>query len=121
MRQLTIQRYNSFTMRHVLALDLKDDPALIAEYERHHEAVWPTVLRSIHDAGIIHMDIYRVGNRLVLLMETTEGFSFARKADMDAANPDVQAWETLMWQYQQALPGAEPGQKWLPMKHIFQL
>ena len=44
-----------------------------------------------------------------------------RKADMDAANPAVQEWETLMWRYQEALPSAKPGQKWVPMKKVFQL
>jgi len=108
-------------MRHVLALDLKNDPALIAEYERYHEAVWPAVLQSLHDAGITDMAIYRVENRLVLVLDGTDAFGLDRKADMDAANPDVQAWETLMWRYQQALPTARPGQKWVPMEKVFQL
>ena len=108
-------------MRYVLALDLKNDPVLIAEYERYHEAVWPELLQSMRDAGITNMEIYRVENRLVLLMDTAEDFSLERKADIDAANPTVQAWETLMWRYQQALPSAQPGQKWVIMEKIFQL
>lgn len=108
-------------MRYCLALDLKDDPVLIAEYDRYHKAVWPDVLQSLRDAGITEMEIYRVENRLVLVMDTTDDFSLDRKADMDSANPAVQAWETLMWHYQQALPGAEPGQKWVPMTRVFQL
>ncbi|HLL96290.1 MAG TPA: L-rhamnose mutarotase [Spirosoma sp.] len=108
-------------MRYVLALDLKNDPVLITEYERYHEAVWPEVLQSMRDAGITNMEIYRVENRLVLLMDTAEDFSLERKADIDAANPTVQAWETLMWRYQQALPSAQPGQKWVIMEKIFQL
>jgi L-rhamnose mutarotase len=108
-------------MRYVLALDLKNDPVLIAEYERYHEAVWPEVLQSMRDAGITNMEIYRVENRLVLLMDTADDFSLERKADIDAANPTVQEWETLMWRYQQALPSAQPGQKWVIMEKIFQL
>lgn len=108
-------------MRYVLALDLKNDPALIAEYERYHEAVWPEVLQSLRDAGITDMEIYRVENRLVLVMDTADDFSLERKAELDAANPKVQEWETLMWHYQQALPSAQPGQKWVPMKQVFQL
>ncbi|AQG80276.1 L-rhamnose mutarotase [Spirosoma montaniterrae] len=106
-------------MRYCLALDLKDDPALIAEYERYHEAVWPDVLQSLRDAGILSMEIYRVENRLVLVMDTTDDFSFDRKARMDADNPKVQEWETLMWKYQAALPSAQPGQKWISMKKVF--
>ncbi len=108
-------------MRYCLALDLKDDPALIAEYERYHEAVWPEVLQSLHDAGITDMEIYRVENRLVLVMDTADDFSLDRKAIMDAANPKVQEWETLMWRYQEALPSANPGQKWVAMKKVFEL
>lgn len=108
-------------MRYCLALDLKDDTALIAEYERYHEAVWPEVLQSLHDAGIANMEIYRVENRLVLVMDTADDFSLERKAAMDAANPKVQEWETLMWRYQEALPSAQPGQKWVAMQKVFEL
>lgn len=107
--------------RHCLALDLKPDPDLIAEYETHHRAVWPEVLASIREAGILGLEIYRTGNRLVMIIEADEHFSFEKKAQSDAANPRVQDWETLMWNYQQALPTAKPGQKWVRMEQIFRL
>lgn len=102
-------------------LDLKDDPALIAEYERYHEAVWPEILDSITGSGIRHMTIYRWSNRLCMIMETEDNFDPAEKARLDAANPKVQEWETLMWDYQQALPGVEAGTKWVEMEVVFQL
>jgi L-rhamnose mutarotase len=108
-------------MRYCLALDLQDDPALIAKYERYHENIWPEIEASIRQSGITSMDIYRVGNRLFMIMETDATFSFEQKAAADAANPKVQEWEALMWRYQQALPMAKPGEKWLLMKKIFQL
>ena len=108
-------------MRYALALDLKDDPALIAEYEQYHERIWPEIEESIRSAGIVSMEIYRIGNRLFMIMETDEHFSFERKAQLDAANPRVQVWEDLMWRYQQALPMAKPGEKWLLMQRIFAL
>lgn len=107
--------------RYCLALDLKDDPVLIAEYEKYHTAVWPEIVSSIRAAGITHMEIYRWGNRLFMIMETTPEFSFEKKAGMDAANKKVSEWEELMWKYQQALPGAKPGEKWLLMNRIFDL
>ena len=67
------------------------------------------------------MEIYRVSNRLFMIMETDENFSFEKKDEMDNANPKVQEWERLMWQYQQALPGAKPGEKWMLMNKIFDL
>ena len=108
-------------MRHCFALDLKNDPALIADYKRHHEQIWPEIEASIRDSGITNMDIYRTGNRLFMITDTDETFSFARKADADAANPVVQKWETLMWNYQQALPNALPGEKWRLMTNPFTL
>jgi L-rhamnose mutarotase len=54
-------------------------------------------------------------------METNDDFSFEKKAKADAGNEKVQEWENLMWKYQQALPGAEPGEKWMLMEKIFQI
>ncbi len=108
-------------MLHILALDLKDNPALIAEYEHYHATMRPEIEATIRAAGITGMDLYRAGNRLVMLMETDDTFSFERKAQMDANNPTVQEWENLMWTYQQALPFAQPGEKWVLMNPIYVL
>ncbi|TWR25024.1 L-rhamnose mutarotase [Mucilaginibacter achroorhodeus] len=107
--------------RYCLALDLKHDPELIAEYEEYHKAIWPEIRESIITAGITNMEIYRYGNRLTMIMEVTDDFSFDAKGAADAANAKVQEWETLMWKYQQALPGAPDGAKWMLMDKIFQL
>jgi L-rhamnose mutarotase len=105
--------------RYYLALDLKDDPKLIEEYEAHHRAVWPEILESIRQSGILKMEIYRVHNRLFMVMETADEFSFEQKAELDQDNAKVQEWEELMWKYQQAIPGAKPGEKWLILHQIF--
>ncbi|MBE7171247.1 MAG: L-rhamnose mutarotase [Williamsia sp.] len=107
--------------RFCLALDLVDDPVLIAEYEQHHQAIWPEIKDSILNAGITDMQIYRSGNRLFMIMETDDAFSFEKKAAMDESNSKVQEWEQLMWKYQQALPQARPNEKWILMDKIFQL
>lgn len=105
------------------ALDLRDDPALIAEYESWHrpERIWPEIPASIRAAGVREMRIFRAGNRLFMLMEVEPDFSAARKAQADAANPRVQAWEAMMERLQQRLPFARPGDKWVPMQQIFSL
>jgi len=108
-------------MKYCLALDLKNDDELIAEYERYHQKVWPEIIDSIKDSGITGLEIYRVSNRLFMIMETDENFSFEKKNEMDNANAKVQEWETLMWKYQQALPGSRPGEKWVLMNKIFDL
>ncbi|MNL88794.1 L-fucose mutarotase [compost metagenome] len=55
-----------------------------------------------------------------MIMEVNDSFSFDKKKKLDDNNDKVQQWETLMWTYQQALPSALPGQKWVPMGKIFQ-
>ncbi|HUZ60046.1 MAG TPA: L-rhamnose mutarotase [Hanamia sp.] len=108
-------------MKYCLTLDLKNDENLIAEYERYHQKVWPEIIDSIKNSGITGMEIYRVLNRLFMIMETDKTFSFDKKNEMDKRNPKVQEWENLMWKYQQALPGAKPGEKWILMNKIFEL
>ena len=105
--------------RYCLALDLKDDPELIADYEEYHKNVWPEILLSLSEAGIEQMEIYRINNRLFMIMEVNDGFSFEKKQQADEANKKVQQWEELMWKYQQALPGSKRGEKWRLMDKIF--
>jgi L-rhamnose mutarotase len=109
--------------RRVLILDLKDDPALIAAYEAHHGpgAVPEAIVRGIRASGIEQMDIHRCGNRLVMVIETTADFDPRAKAAADASDPAVIAWEELMDNYQQRLPWAPAGVKWLEAERIFSL
>jgi L-rhamnose mutarotase len=107
--------------RYLLALDLKPDEGLIREYDAYHQAVWPEVLESLRESGISQMEIFRTGNRLTMLLETHDSFSFEEKARLDAANSKVQEWETLMDRYQDRLPWVAPGAKWTLMHSVFVL
>ncbi len=107
--------------RFCLTCDLKNDPQLIAEYKRYHEKSWPEITASIRDSGIEDMEIYLLGARMFMIMEVSESFSFEAKAKADQQNPWVQEWEKLMWKFQQALPEATAGEKWLRMERIFKL
>lgn len=107
--------------RFCLALDLVNDAALIAEYEKWHRQVWPEILDSIRSSGIQQMQIFRTGNRLCMVIEVSDDFSFDKKTKADLGNPKVQEWEELMWKFQQPLPFAIPGEKWVLMDKIFEL
>lgn len=109
------------TRRFCLTLDLKDDPTLIAEYKRFHEKIWPEISQAIKDAGIVDMEIYLLGTRMFMIMEVNESFSFEAKSRADRENPKVQEWEKLMWTFQQPLPEAKAGEKWMLMQRIFSL
>jgi L-rhamnose mutarotase len=106
--------------RRYFALDLKPDPALIAEYERWHtpQAIWPEVTADLTAAGVKELEIFRCGNRLVMMMEVPDDLATdpAERAGGRSAQ-----WEKLMWRFQQPLPFAKAGEKWVPMKRIFSL
>ena len=109
-------------MRHCLALDLKDDPALIAEYELQHREVWPEVLAHLRAQGVRELEIFRLGTRLVMVMDTDDAvFDPARMAAAERDDPRLRAWEDLMWKFQAATPWTPDGAKWTPMQNIFRL
>jgi len=110
-------------VRMCFALDLKEDPSLIETYRRYHAPGGPplAVTRSLRASGIEVLGIYLCGNRLFMLLEADDSFSLQSKARADAADPEVQRWEKLMWQFQQPLPWSETGQKWVPAEKIYDL
>jgi len=110
-------------MRHVLILDLQDDPEAQAEYRHWHRPGGPpaAVTASLRESGIELLEIWHAGDRLVMIMETSPEFSATAKAERDAADPEVQAWETLMDRLQRRLPFAPAQVKWLPTERIYAL
>ncbi len=107
--------------KYCFALDLKDDPDLIAEYEAIHQRIWPEIEESMFQSGITQMEIYRAGDRMFMIMEVTDDFSFEKKTEADLANPVVQKWEAYMWSFQKSLPFAVKDEKWVMMNKIFDL
>lgn len=104
--------------RRCFALDLNDDPELIAEYERRHGPgeVWPAVVEHIRATGVEAMEIWRTGDRLFMVVEVADDYP------RDIESPaEVGRWEELMWRFQRQLPHAAEGEKWVPMKRIFTL
>lgn len=105
-----------------LTLDLIDDDKSIAEYEEWHKpgVGWKEVRQNDLDSGITNIEIFRTGNRMFMILETKDDFTFENKKALDANCPKVLEWEVLMWNYQQAIPWAKPGEKWILMDKIFQ-
>jgi L-rhamnose mutarotase len=85
-----------------LTLDLRDDEALIQEYEQYHKPgnTWPEIIASIRDSGILDMQIYRTGTQLIMVMTVDNSFSFEDKALRDSQYPIVKEWERLMTKFQ---------------------
>ena len=109
--------------QHILLLDLKDDPQSIADYEAWHAPgkVPEAVVQSIRSHGVTAMQIFRSGNRLVMVVDVDPAFDPAATSATDPVDPEVEAWETRMDKFQQRLPWAAPGQKWVPARQIFDL
>jgi L-rhamnose mutarotase len=113
--------------RKCFAVDLRDDPEVIAQYKRWHAPGGPPagVTRSLREAGIAVLEIYLIGNRLFMIMDVEPHYCAEAKARADATNPDVQAWNVLMNTLQQSLPYAREGGpstgKWRPMECIYTL
>ena len=107
--------------KYCFALDLKNDKKLIEEYDHYHKIVWPEIVDNIYMSGIVNMEIYRLETRLFMILEASDSFSIEEKKKMDLMNQKVQEWETLMLKYQEQLPWAKPGEKWVLMENIFSL
>jgi L-rhamnose mutarotase len=109
------------TTRSVLAVDLKDDEKATEAYVAHHRRVWPEVLRSLRQAGIRDMEIFLLGRRLVMVVDT-DGLDVRRCFSKHAAShPRVIEWEALMKSLQEPVPGGQPGEWWAQMQPVFRL
>lgn len=102
---------------------LKDDPALMKEYRQRHApgAVWPEVIRGIREVGIVDMEIYLNGNRLFMVMETSDDFDHDKAMAALATKPRQAEWEASMSKYQQSLADESAAEKWTLLERVFKL
>src|SRR5690606_41731999 len=97
--------------RYCMLLDLVDDPVLIREYEEFHTKVWPEVFRGMTEAGVESMQIYRFGNRMAMVMDVLDSFTFERQDQINQSSELGQEWENPMGKYQQAIHGTHSREK----------
>lgn len=118
-----VQEYRGPVKRYCQTLDLKDNPELIAEYvKRHSEAEsWPEIRDGIREVGILEMEIYLLGNRLFMIVETPLDFDWDTAMAKLATLPRQAEWEDYMSVFQVAKPGASSAEKWQLMDRIFHL
>ncbi|AWB67413.1 L-fucose mutarotase [Saccharobesus litoralis] len=109
--------------RYCLAVDLNDDEQLIAEYIEYHkpENAWPQITQNMRELGILDMEIYLLGDRLFMIMETTPEFDPNQAPLTEEGRLKSEEWEQLMWKYQKPLKWAKPGEKWVKMEKIYDL
>jgi L-rhamnose mutarotase len=104
---------------YALTLQLVDDPEVIAEYERQHQAVWPGVLARIREVGITRMQIFRLGTQLVMYIDTTDDFEPARDFPRINDDPESKRWNELMATMQRKDPRGKPEEWWAVMPLAF--
>lgn len=109
--------------RYVQTMDLKDDPALIAEYRKRHskEEAWPEVQAGIREVGILEMEVYLLGTRLVMIVDAPLDFDWDAAMARLATLPRQQEWEEYMALFQQCAAEATSDEKWQMMDRIFYL
>ena len=118
-----VRDYGRPVERYCRTLDLRDDPALIAEYRRRHDRthIWPEILAGIRQVGILEMEIYLLGSRLFMIVETPAGFDWDAAMERLAGLPRQQEWEDYMAVFQLVRPGSTSAEKWQWMERIFHL
>ena len=102
-------------------LDLQNDPALIAAYVKAHAHVWPEVQAGMREVGILDMQIYRLGTRLFMIMDTVDDFDFVLDNARLAEMPRQKEWEAYVAAMQGADPSAPSTDKWKLMERIFEM
>lgn len=123
MEGFNVRQYRQPVKRYVQTMDLKDDPSLIAEYrQRHSEAeAWKEILDGIRSVGILEMELYILGTRLVMIVETPLDFNWDEAMARLATLPRQQEWEDYMALFQQCREGATSDEKWQMMDRFFRL
>jgi L-rhamnose mutarotase len=123
MEGYSVKEYGQAVKRYVQTMELKDDTALIAEYQRRHSQgeAWPEILEGIRQVGILDMQIFILGTQLVMIVETPLDFDWDSAMARLATLPRQQEWEDYMAIFQQCKPGATSDEKWQMMRRMFYL
>ena len=115
--------YAGRTKRYVQTLDLRDDPAMIEEYRKWHseEFHWKEIRDGIRAVGILEMEIYLLGTRLVMIVDAPEDFDWKSAMDKLATLPRQAEWEAFVAKLQGCRADARSDEKWQMMERMFYL
>ena len=105
--------------RYCQSLTLVDDEEMIARYVDAHAHVWPEVMAGQREVGILSMEIWRRGRSLFMIMDTVDGFDFARDMARLATLPRQAEWEAYVARFQGCASEASSAEKWQLMEKIF--
>ena len=119
----SVQQYHGPVKRYCQTLDLRDNPELIAEYRRRHsqEHIWKEIPEGIREVGILEMEIYLLGTRLFMIVETPLDFDWDTAMARLGTLPRQAEWEDYMAEFQLVKAGMSSAEKWQLMDRIFHL
>lgn len=109
--------------RYCKTLSLKDDARLIEDYKKVHapSAAWPEITQGMKDVGILDMEIYILGTRLFMIMDTVADFDHETAMAELATKPRQSEWEAYVSRFQQTSAEATADEKWQLMERIYKL
>ena len=118
-----VKPYAQPVKRYCQTMDLRNEPELIKEYRRRHSEgeAWQEILDGIRQVGILEMEIYILGSRLFMIVETPLDFDWDTAMARLATLPRQQEWEDYMALFQQCREGATSDEKWQMMERMFHL
>lgn len=107
--------------RFVQTLTLNSDEEARREYIKWHspEHNWKEIRNGIREVGIIEMEIYILGNTLVMIVDTPEDFDWEKAMARLATLPRQAEWEAFVSQFQGCNANATSDEKWQMMQRIF--
>lgn len=104
-------------------MELRNDPLLIEAYKKAHTkgAAWPEITQGMKEVGIIDMEIYLLGTKLFMIMDTVADIVHDKAMTELALKPRQSEWEAHMSQFQDSSAEATADQKWQLMDRIYKL
>ena len=122
MEYISGQNYQSYK-RFCKTLTLEDDPLLIEDYKKVHAsgAAWPEITEGMMDVGILDMEIYIVGTRLFMIMDTLPDFNHESAMAELATKPRQSEWEAYVSKFQRTTAEASADEKWQLVERIYKL
>lgn len=118
-----VKEYKGPVKRYCRTMNLKDNPELIAEYRKRHsqEHSWKEIREGIKQVGILEMEIYILGTRLVMIVDAPEDFDWQTAMDKLATLPRQAEWEAFVAAFQGCAADAKSDEKWQMMERMFHL
>uniref|UniRef100_A0AB33JH97 L-rhamnose mutarotase n=3 Tax=unclassified Prevotella TaxID=2638335 RepID=A0AB33JH97_9BACT len=118
-----VKQYDGPVKRYCQTMDLRDNPELIRRYREAHdrEHFRQQIADGIRQVGILEMELYIVGTRVFMIVETPEDFDWDDAMSRLATLPGQQEWEDYVSQFQQCATGSTSDEKWKMMERMFYL